>query len=240
MSGLYKISFMAINKGVVNQLELTPGEAAAITLFDEVYTRQPGNIKKLLEQHDQVFTGDPNVDFLQVYQLSQDRQRYFNEDYAKMCEEAHYFSLGDMMDKVSSAIGKTVDIIKPVAGSALTIFAPVAGALANEALPGSGTAATGLATSFGSLLLQPKPAATPTPAQTVFTPSQTNSNTDLRPPAQTLLKNMTTDVTTTGKILGIPKMWFWISLSALILIIVIIIIIAVRKAKKKKLAAAGK
>jgi len=229
-----------INTDVFRALQMTPGEAAAIALFDRIYETNPGKIKDLLEAHDQKFTGDPNIDFMQIYNLSKERDRFFNDDYAQVCKDCKYFSLGDMFDKLKSGAGKLLDTVAPVAGVAANIFVPGTGGLASgllsnigDKLQGAGSAAAPTPSP------SPPPAAQNTPAYagavtTTFGANQTGPL-DSRTDANKIVSLLNTpDTTPQKKILGMTPLVFWITLGAVIVVLIVVTILIIRHIRKKK------
>lgn len=245
-----------INLEAVKQLNFTPGEAAAVAMYVNTYNKNIEGLKKLFAKHEQKITGDPNIDLYQIYSMSKDKGRFFDEDLEATILEDPMFAnakLKDLIPKIKNIVNNN---IKPGLGTALTVLAPVAGLAANAFAPGLGGLASGLATSLGNTLSQPKqkPGANPNelsaPVQEALQQTFLPSNTaplDDRPEAanllNTLLGNNKEAEASKDKILGMAKKTFyWVAGigGLLLLAIIIILIIRYRNKKKKELAAAKK
>lgn len=119
------------------QEKLDTEEAVALTMLADVVTDNPDSVKTILAQHGEDATGDPEIDFLKILALTEERGRYFTEDFEKMtAEKCKYFGtalaltvaskLGDKLkDKIKDKIeqrkeegkgGKIKDLLKKVFG----------------------------------------------------------------------------------------------------------------------------
>lgn len=254
-----------INGNFIKSRNFTPGKAAAVAVFADLYLKKPNVLKALLQRHEQNFTGDPNIDFFQVAQLLKDKGNFFNKDLDQTFTDAKYFSLKDLGSQIkdtfhdaSVSISNAGQQVAPIAGTLFTMLSPAIGAAANSAAPGSGAAATGLSQGLGAALMgagAPKtepsaqlPAPVQQAIQTTFAQNQ-NSNLDDRPGSSQILdliKNMLPtkpeEETNKDKILGMAKKTFYIVIFSVIgaILLVIAIIIIVKRNKKKKLEAAKK
>lgn len=123
-----------INPAIIGPANLSPGEVAAFSLCGLVYQKHPDKWKKVLDQHEQVYLGDPASDVAQIISLSKDRGRYFTEDFDGMLNDLHFNSLGDFWDKLKSGAGKILgsDLVSTAAGVGANIFAPGTGGIASN------------------------------------------------------------------------------------------------------------
>lgn len=237
-----------INSAAVKALNFSPGQAAALALFAHAYSTKQDAIKKLLEKHEQKFTGNPNTDFMQLGQLSKERGRFFDDDLSGTFNNIP--QMGKLnLGNIGSALQNAAQSVGTAVGQGLQVLAPVAGMAANVMMPGTGSLAAGLTSSLGGMLNPPKPqlqSALTEPVvqqlQTTFSTAQTNPVLDQRPPAQQLLNMLTTKTdppaTTEDddkKILGMKKKTFYIvaSIAGVAIVATIIIVIYYRNKKKK-------
>lgn len=123
-----------INPAIIGPANLTPGEVAAFSLCGLVYQKHPDKWKKVLDQHEQAYLGDPAADVAQIISLSKERGRYFTEDFDAMLKDLHFNSLGTFWDKLSTGAGKILgsDLVSTGAGVAANIFAPGTGGMASS------------------------------------------------------------------------------------------------------------
>lgn len=153
---------MAINPTAIVSLNLSPAQIATITMFDDVYNKHPEQIKKLLTDHGQKYTGDELIDMLQVAQLSQPagtgvgRGRFFTEDFEEIAKGAKYFSLGTALSDLG-----------PLAGIAANFALPGSGAIVSGALGAAGNAANGSSGSANNSSTPPPPPSPTSPAALV-------------------------------------------------------------------------
>ena len=116
-----------VNTQAIRAINPTPGQAAAIAVFADLYSKNPSVIKNLLTKHEQTFTGNPTLDLLQTAELIKNRGRFFNTDFEKTWNDAKYFSLSDFGDKLKEVGQNIMQTVAPIAGQAVQLFAPAIG-----------------------------------------------------------------------------------------------------------------
>lgn len=216
-----------INAAAIKKLKLTPGHAAAVTLFADLYSKNPSAIKKLLEKHDQAFTGNPNLDYSQFTQLIKDRGSFFNQDMKRCFNEAKYLNFD------------TEDLAKNFYPSLSFDPASQLFTTAADTSTGSKNTQADAGTQKVQTTVQLPPAIQSQLAETLAQ----NGPIDQRPGAQDLL-NTFGDLagrsinTATGTILGMAKKTFYIvlgvSVGVIILIVVTIVVMRSRNKNKNK------
>lgn len=127
-----------VNNQAIRAIKPTPGQAAAIAVFADLYSKNPAVIKNLLNKHEQTFTGNPTLDLLQTAELIKNRGRFFNTDFEKTWNDAKYFSLSDFGDKLKEVGQNIMQTVAPIAGQAVQLFAPAIGQAAAGLIGGGG------------------------------------------------------------------------------------------------------
>ena len=105
------------------------GDLVSLGFLINFVKNHPAQTKKLLEKHEAVYTKDPLENLNKIITLAGMRTNYFIGDLEDVAQEAHYFSLKDLGDKVKGFIGKT-------AGAVSTIASPVVTGLTGNPLAG--------------------------------------------------------------------------------------------------------
>lgn len=93
--------------------KLNTEEAVALTMLGDVVVDNPEAVKEILAQHGEEATGNPEIDFLKILALTEERGRYFTEDFEKMAaKEFKYFGTGLALTVASKLGDKLKDKIK--------------------------------------------------------------------------------------------------------------------------------
>jgi len=95
-----------IDGKILKDSNLTPGESVAVALFADLYSKNPAVVKQLIESHENKFTGNPNIDFMQIAELSKQRKNFFDNDYRKAMAGIKYKNCHNFCDKTVSASRK--------------------------------------------------------------------------------------------------------------------------------------
>lgn len=86
--------------------DLAKEEYVALAMLAEMVEKKPDQVKKLLESHGETYTGDAEIDFLKIVALTEERGRYFTEDFEEMAaNEAQYFGTGAALT-IAANLGK--------------------------------------------------------------------------------------------------------------------------------------
>ncbi len=217
---------MKLNKEVIKDLKTD--EVIALQLLQILADEHPEVLTKALEAHYEPVSADPYVNMMKVAAVSQERGRYFDDDFAELAaKEAGYFNIQGAMDAIRNVVsnvkGGVVSTVVPVGGGALN-------SLSDKASDNFSEAKQNIWTKIKDGVKK------------IFNKGNANPDlTDGNPLARNLKGMITGDGTPKpddGKILGIPKKWFWGGLGGLVLLTIVIIVI-IKMNKKKALAAAA-
>ena len=92
--------------------KLDTEEAVALTMLADVVADKPEAVKRVLEKHGEVATGDAEIDFLKILALTEERGRFFTEDFEEMAAgECKYFGTGlalAVAGKLGSKLGTKI------------------------------------------------------------------------------------------------------------------------------------
>lgn len=93
---------MVFDKKAVAQFPVD--QVVAMALVRDLVTDHQDKVADLLRRHEELMDQDPQVNIMKLAALSQERGRYFDEDFEEMGEKAHYFDIKGIIDKVKGVV----------------------------------------------------------------------------------------------------------------------------------------
>lgn len=196
---------MRLNKQVVKNLPTE--QIVALALYGDLAANHKDKIAKLLHRHDEPTDEDEQINILKLAALSQERGHFFDDDFIKVGEQAHYYDISNAVDAmkglVKNAKVKVIDAYVPGAGEA--------GVKHEEKRKAQ----------FKNFL------------QKIFSGGKSDIS-DGNPNAKNLRNAVLGDdpKKDDGLILGIKKQYFWAGVGGIVLLIVVLIVVSKMKRKQ--------
>lgn len=116
---------MVFDKNVIK--ELPADQVVALALVRQLVTDHKDKVADLMRRHEEPMDADNVTNIMKLAALSEERGRYFTEDFEDMAQQANYFDTKGFIDKVK-------DIVKEGKKTFINAYAPGMGdtAVANE------------------------------------------------------------------------------------------------------------